>query len=74
VTWQVQFYNERSRLLARYGVQAPTPTEALALARSALRAEHQPAVSRRPRSLFEQARLVGGQDPDGWMLYRIVKE
>jgi hypothetical protein len=31
-------------------------------------------MSRRPLSLLEQARRIGGQDPDGWMLYRIVKE
>jgi len=74
VTWQVQFYNERSRALARYGVQAPTPGEALVQARSALRAEHPLTVSRRPRSLLEQARHIGGQDIDGWTLYRIVKE
>ena len=55
MTWQVHFYNERSRVLARYGVQAPTPAEALVQARSALRAEHPLAVSRRPRSLLEQA-------------------
>ena len=74
MTWQVQFYNERSRVLARYGVQAPTPAEALVQARGALRAEHPLAVSRRPRSLLEQARRIGGQDLDGWTLYRIVKE
>ena len=51
MTWQVHFYNERSRVLARYGVQAPTPAEALV-----------------------QARRIGGQDLDGWTLYRIVKE
>ena len=61
-------------MLVRYGVQAPTPDEALVQARRALQVEHPLTVSRRARSLLEQARHIGGQDLDGWTLYRIVKE
>ena len=74
MNWRVQFYNERSRMLARYGVEAPSPSEAVVMAGNALRAEHPPARSRRAGSLFEQARRVGGQDASGWILYGIARE
>jgi hypothetical protein len=71
VNWELEFYNERRRILARYSVAAPTPSGALVLARGALLAEYQPTVFRRSRTLFEQAQRVGGQDAEGWVLYRI---
>ena len=74
MNWQVQFCHERSRTLARYDVEAPLPSEALIAARRALRAEHPPTRARRAGSLFEHARRVGGQDADGWILYRIAME
>jgi hypothetical protein len=71
VTWQLQFYSERRQAAARYEVQAPTPAAAHALGRKALRAEHPSPASRRRHSLFERARQSGGEDDDGWVLYRI---
>ena len=73
MTWRVQFYNERSRTLARYRVAAPSPREAVVVARKALQAEHPLARPRRAGSLFERARRMGGQDADGWILYGIAR-
>ena len=72
--WLMQFYNERRGILARYGIEAPLPAEAVRLGWKAVLAEH-PSTPRRGRlSLFEQAQRIGGQDASGWVLYRIVKE
>ncbi len=72
--WLMQFYNERRGILARYGIEAPLPAEAVLLGRKAVLAEH-PSIPRRRRpSLFERAQRAGGQDASGWVLYRIVKE
>jgi hypothetical protein len=71
VKWRLEFYSERRRTLACYTVEALTAAAALALGRTALRTEYPRAV-RRTRSLFEQAERVGGQDADGWVLYRIA--
>ena len=71
MTWELEFYCEGRRALARYEVEAPTPAAALALGRKALFAEHRPPAKRRAWSLFERARRIGGQDADGWVLYRI---
>ena len=69
--WLTQFYNERRAILARYGVEASLPAEAVRLGWKAVLAEH-PSTPRRGRlSLFEQAERVGGQDASGWVLYRI---
>ena len=73
VTWQLEFYSERRRTLARYEVEAQTPAAARVLGREALLAEHRPPAARRVRSLFEQARRLGGQSADGWVLYRIAR-
>ena len=72
--WQIEFYNERRRILARYGIEAPSPAEAMLLGRHALLAEYPPVRARRRPSLFERAERVGGQDPSGWVLYRIVRD
>jgi len=70
----MEFYNERRAILAPYSVEAPTPPAAVVLGRTALLAQY-PSTSARGRpSLFEQAERVGGQDADGWVLYRIVKD
>lgn len=69
--WEVEFYHERARSLARYRVEAATPAAAVPLARAALVAEHPGGTPRRPLSLFEQAQRIGGQDPSGWVLHRI---
>ena len=74
MNWQIQFYHERSRTFARYDVAAALPPEALILARQALCAEHPPARAPRAGRLFAQARRVGDQDADGWILYRITRE
>lgn len=74
MNWRLEFYNERRRTLARYGVEAPTPAGALVLGREALRAEHAPTATPRRPSLFEQARRIGGEAADGWILYRIAEE
>lgn len=68
----MEFYNERRGSLARYGIEAATPAAAVLLGRSALLAEHPPA--RPGTSLFARAGRIGGQDADGWVLYRIVKD
>ncbi len=72
--WIVEFYHERRRLLARYGVEAPLPAEAVVLGRRALLAEHPSPPPPRRTSLFKQAQLVEGQNADGWILYRIVRD
>ena len=72
--WVMQFYNERRGILARYGIEASLPAEAVRLGWKAVLAEH-PSTPRRGRlSLFERAQRVGGQDASGWVLYRIVSE
>lgn len=74
MTWVVDFYDRRRAIVARYRVDAPSPAAAFAAGRQALAAEHPPSRVRRPRSLFEQAERVGGQDGSGWIPYRIVKD
>jgi hypothetical protein len=72
--WLMQFHNERRGILARYGIEAPLPAEAVLLGWKAVLAEH-PSTPRRGRlSLFERAQRVGGQDASGWVLYRLVNE
>jgi hypothetical protein len=72
--WLMEFYHERRRILARYGIEAPLPAEALRLGWKAVLAEH-PWTPRRGRlSLFQRAERAGGQDASGWVLYRIVDE
>jgi hypothetical protein len=72
--WLMQFYNERRGILARYGIEAPLPAEAVRLGWKAVLAEH-PSTPRGSRpSLFERAQRVEGQDASGWVLYRIVKD
>jgi hypothetical protein len=74
MTWLMEFYNERRGILARYGIEAPLPTAALRLGWKAVLAEY-PTLPRKGRlSLFERAERIGGQDPTGWVLYRIVRE
>jgi hypothetical protein len=72
--WAVEFYQERRRLLARYVVEAPLPAEAVVLGRRALLAEHPSPPPARRTSLFKRAQLVEGQNADGWILYRIVRD
>jgi len=72
VTCEVEFYHERGHALARYSVEAATPAAAVPLAWAALVAEHPAGKPRRWLSLFEQAQRIGGQDPNGWVLHRIV--
>ena len=72
--WLMEFYNERRRIVARYGIEAPLPEAAARLGRSAVLADH-PSSPRKGRpSLFERAQRIGGQDGSGWVLYRIVQE
>jgi len=73
VKWRLEFYSERRRTLGCYTVEAPTPAAALELGRRALFTEY-PRTAPRARSLFEQAQRIGGQDADGWILYRIAKD
>jgi hypothetical protein len=72
--WRMEFYSERRGTLARYVIEAPTPAAAVPPGRRALLAEYPPTGARRRWSLFEQAQRVGGQDPSGWVLHRIVKD
>ena len=73
VTWQLEFYSECRRTLSHYRVEAQTPDAAQVLGRQALLAEYRSAPPRRAGSLFEQAQRVGGDDADGWVLYRITR-
>jgi hypothetical protein len=71
--WLMEFYNERRGILARYGIEAPLPAAAALLGLKAVLAEY-PSPPRKGRlTLFERAERIGGQDPSGWVLYRIVK-
>ena len=70
----MEFYNERRGVLARYGIEAPLPAAAVLLGWDAVFAEYPPTPRKRRLSLFEQAERVGGQDPSGWVLHRIVKD
>ena len=72
--WLVEFYHERRRILARYGIEAPLPPAAVELGRRALLAEHPSPPPARRMSLFKQAQLIEGQNADGWILYRIVRD
>ena len=72
--WLMEFYHARRGVLARYGVEAPLPGEAVRSGWNALLAEH-PSTPRKGRlSLFQQAERIGGQDASGWMLYRIARD
>ena len=70
----MEFYHERRGILARYEIEAPRPADAVVLGRRALLAEHPSPPPARRASLFKQAQLVEGQNPDGWILYRIVRD
>jgi hypothetical protein len=69
--WEVEFYHERRRALARYGVEAATAAEAARQGRALLVAAH-PAGKPRRLSLFDRAQQIGGLHADGWALHRIV--
>ena len=70
----MEFYHERRGVLACYEIEAPLPAAAVELGRRALLAEHPLPPPARRVSLFQQAQLVEGQNPDGWILYRIVRD
>ena len=72
--WRLEFYHERRRILARYGVEAQLPAAAVTLGRRALSAEYPAAPPRGRPSLFKRAQGVEGQDPSGWVLYRIERD
>jgi len=71
--WLMEFYHERRAILARYAIDAPLPAAAVRLGRSALLAEYPSAPTRGRPGSFREAQRVEGQDPSGWVLYRIVK-
>ena len=71
--WLLEFYNERRRIFARYRIEAPLPAAAARLGLNAALAEYPSPPRKGPLSLFEQADRIGGQDPSGWVLHRIVK-
>jgi hypothetical protein len=72
--WLMEFYHQQRGILARYGIEAPLPGAAVVLGWRALFSEYPPTLTRRRRSLFRQAQRVEGQDPSGWLLYRIVRD
>ena len=72
--WLVEFYHERRGIFARYAIEAPLPAAAVELGRRALLAEHPSSPPARRVGLFKQAQLVEGQSPDGWILYRILRD
>jgi hypothetical protein len=69
--WLMEFYHERRGILARYDIEAPLPAAAIMLGRRALMAEYPSTPARGRLSLFKQAQRIEGQDPSGWVLYRI---
>lgn len=69
--WRIEFHGERRRTLACYDVEASTPAAAAALGKTALVAEFPSA--RRRLSLFEHAKLRGGQHAGEWVLHRVVR-
>jgi hypothetical protein len=70
--WLMEFYHERRGILAGYAVEAPLPAAAVLLGRRALLAEYPPTTRPKGRlSLFTRAQRIEGQDPSGWILYRI---
>jgi hypothetical protein len=73
VKWLMEFYHERRGILARYGIEAPLPAAAVELGRRALLAEHPSPPPARRLSLFKQAQRIEGQNADGWILHRIVR-
>jgi hypothetical protein len=72
--WLIEFYHERRGILARYVIESPLPEAAVSLGRSALLEEYPSMPTRGRLSLFKQAQRVEGQDPSGWLLYRIGKD
>ena len=72
--WLTEFYSERRGILACYGVEAALPAAAVLLGRAALLSAYPPTRRRGSLSLFERAGRVGGQDADGWVLHRILKD
>ena len=74
MTWQMEFYNERRGILARYGFEAASAAAAALLGRKTLLTQYPPARTERRPSLFERAQRAGGQDANGWVLYRIVRD
>jgi hypothetical protein len=70
----MEFYHERRAILARYAIEAPLPGAAVVLGWRALFSEYPPLPKGGRRSLFTQAQSVEGQDPNGWLLYRIVRD
>jgi hypothetical protein len=67
----MEFYHERRGILAHYDVEAPLPGAAVLLGRSALLVEYPPTPTKGRLSLFKRAQRIEGQDPSGWILYRI---
>jgi hypothetical protein len=70
----MEFYHERRGILARYAIEAPLPSAAVCLGRRALLAEYPPNRTKGRLSLFKQAQRIEGQDPGGWVLYRIAND
>ena len=70
----MEFYHERRGVFACYEIEAPLPAAAVELGRRALLADHPSPPPARRVSLFKQAQLVEGQNPDGWILYRIARD
>jgi hypothetical protein len=58
--WRIDFYHERRAILARYGLEATAPAEAVRLGWQAVLAEPRSLPRRRRLSLFERAERVGG--------------
>lgn len=71
VRWRVELHNEQRRILARYGIEAPSPEAAALAGRRAALADH-PSPRRRKRlSLLARAERRPVDDGSGWILYRI---
>jgi hypothetical protein len=72
--WLMEFYHERRGILARYGIEAPSPAAAVLVGRRAVLAEHPSPPARRRLSLLARAERTAGHDGSGWVLYRIAKD
>jgi hypothetical protein len=71
VRWRLEFYSARRQILAHCRVEAAT---ALVLGRRSVLDEYPPILTRRARSLFEQAQRLASPDTDGGVLYRVQKD
>ena len=73
--WRMEFYHERRGVLACYEIWAGAPGRRPSSSRwGALLRGASFAAAGTAREPFEQDQFVQGRNPDGWILYRIVRD